>query len=428
MRKPFENSESHDVFPPFVLVRSKLAQSTAPAHVGASRRSMVYSVSVFPDSDGPSDPRVKREARTLVFDGFPDDPPFTVEEFAPSPTDVRRALVARRASADSSILDTGSDTGSDTRSDSGSDRAAVAANAAAPTPSPVEDALDAGIVKVEVPAPRTQSHHSAVPERDRAEQTPSSDQTPLPPDQEPDQVLETSREETDKRAKRQRVARGETAPSRRSEGAPSEHADAPPGPLPATFPSGRKRPTVSLNELADDPTAAITIEPKAHRVPEPYWHRTLLEPRASRASPAPTPPRAKAKAKVKRKRRGDQISAGAARNDELLTGCADSRPPPVRAPPSAASGGSPGATRALASMAQVRRSTCTARADDDLPSPPPPPPVGFEPTGSSAPGFWASRASDAIQSAKALLDGGCISREEYETVKREWLRRILWEG
>ena len=145
-----------------------------------------------------------------------------------------------------------------------------------------------------------------------------------------------------------------------------------------------------MNDLASDPAKARETKPK---LPKPADEKKKKKRRASLPASTPaTPARGGAK-KNEKARRKSEPSAKLAEPEKAPASYAVSEPDP----------GGP-----LAPAPGVSGS---------VPPPPPPPPAAPAP---------AARARDALRHAKALLDEACISPAEYEAVKRECLRRILW--
>jgi hypothetical protein len=370
---------------------------------------MVYSVSIQSGAQAPADPGARRDAPTLVFQGFPLEGEASLE-------DVSRALkVARRA-----VAYTDSDTDSDTDSTTEPE---------AP-PSPVEDALE-GFVKVEELEPQAEWREDTARKDEDPEEKETTfvERAPPPPPPRADagtvdlveEVLQADAELTGEGQKDEppREPPAEVPVPRKPARRTKTHGAAPPAAglggkprvvlQPPSTRLRRRRASVSVNELASDPARAREVKPKLlSRLPaEPEPTEKESETPNPAEDPPATPARgAKRKRKAPRRRRKTEPSRAAADpppRDAPVSRYAVSEPE-TDAPP-APSGGSPGGPLAF------------AFARGSMPPPPPPPPAPADP---------AARARDALRHAKVLLDEACISPAEYEAVKRECLDRILW--
>ena len=362
---------------------------------------MVYSVSIQSGARAPADPGPRRDPPTLVFEGFP-----LVGEA--SPEDVSRALkVARRVVPYP-------DTDTDSATDSATEPEAA--------PPRVEDALE-GFVKVEALVPQAEwriedptpvgTTTNENPEKKkvstddaRAPLAPSLAADPLPPI---DLVLKAEvlkadaetiggrkGKETQMTNPRNRLARRTKTHGARgvfsSNRGATRDSERSVVPAPPATRGSRRRASVSVNDLASDPAKARETKPK---LPKPADEKKKKKRRASLPASTPaTPARGGAKKNAKAQKRKSEPSAA---------------PEPLgkKAPASyAVSEPDPGGPLAPA-----------PGVSGSVPPPPPPPPAAPAP---------AARARDALRHAKALLDEACISPAEYEAVKRECLRRILW--
>ena len=369
---------------------------------------MVYSVSIQSGAQAPADPGARRDAPTLVFQGFPLEGEASLE-------DVSRALkVARRA-----VAYTDSDTDSDTDSTTEPE---------AP-PSPAEDALE-GFVKVEELEPQAEwGKDTARKDEDPEEkETTCDERAPPPPPPRADagtvdlveEVLQADAELTGEGQKGEppREPPAEVPVPRKPARRTKTHGAAPPDAglggkprevlQPPTTRLRRRRASVSVNELASDPARAREVKPKRERLPaEPEPTEKESETPNPAEDPPATPARgAKRTGKAPRRRRKTEPSRAAPDpppRDAPVSRYAVSEPETDASP--APSGGSPGGALAF------------AFARGSMPPPPPPPPAPADP---------AARARDALRHAKVLLDEACISPAEYEAVKRECLDRILW--
>ena len=374
---------------------------------------MVYSVTIQSGARAPADPGPRRDAPTLVFEGFP-----LVGEA--SPEDVSRALkVARRVVAYP-------DTDTDSATDSATEPEAA--------PPRVEDALE-GFVKVEELVPQAEwriedpTPTDEDPEKDKETTDDARASPPPPPSADPPTPIDLVEEVLKAEAETISGRRGKEAPvtvtsatipriprkpARRTKthgnrgaaacGATRDLERSVVVAPPATRGS-RRRASVSVNDLASDPAKAREPKPKPPRVsaaPKPADEEKKKKRRASLPASTPATP-ARGGAKQNARRRKSEPSA-APEPEKAPASYAVSEPDPD-APP-ARSGGPPGGPLATA-----------PGVSGGVPPPPPPPPAAPAP---------AARARDALRHAKALLDEACISPAEYEAVKRECLRRILW--
>ena len=245
---------------------------------------------------------------------------------------------------------------------------------------------------------------------------------------------------------------------------------------PDSFPNGKRRATVSVNDLAKDPCAFRLVEkarvkgakgksmpgrPKAKSKPTltptgkgkrresaPAVSTRVTRSAATGTQPRSIPPSTALGRPVLRSWKsadpkknsleelGDEMlkaNRGAVRRGGQCGGqCGVGKDSSQKVPatpqtfagasPGVPSGGSPGATMALASLAKsklfkTRRTTV---------SPPPPPPVSAPLVAAAPP--EVSAASFALRQAKELLDLGCITPEDFNTMKYQCLHRILWGG
>ena len=375
---------------------------------------MVYSVSIQSGARAPADPGPRGDPPTLVFEGFP-----LVGEA--SPEDVSRALkVARRVVPYP-------DTDTDSATDSATEPEAA--------PPRVEDALK-GFVKVEALVPQAEwriedptpvgtttnenpNEKKKVSTDDARAPPPSLAADPLPPidlvlkaevlKAEAETIGGREGKEAQTTNPRNRLARRTKTHGARGvfssdRGATRDLERSVVRSPPATRGS-RRRASVSVNDLASDPAKAREIKPK---LPKPADEKKKKKRRASLPASTPaTPARggAKKNAGKKARRKSEPFCKSAAPEPEKAPASYAVSEPDPEVPP-ARSGGPPGGPLAPA-----------PGVSGSVPPPPPPPPAAPAP---------AARARDALRHAKALLDEACISPAEYEAVKRECLRRILW--
>ena len=404
---------NHDVSvspfsPSFVRTETTAIRSShTPARFPHCARAMVHFVSIQSGARPIDDPGARPDAPPLFFEGFPpaDEVP---------PEDVSRALNVARLAVASSGTDTDTDTDSATEPEA--------------APPPVEDAVG-GFVKVEELVPQTEwpsedatNAHESAEQKETAGDVRAPPPPPPPPRAAPDkidlveEILRVDRRsamgegreaEPRNRAPPAEVTVEPGKPARRVKthgGAPSREKARLNGarlrilPEPPATRARRRRKSVSLNDLASD--QAKTPPREARPKPERRGARgSTPAGKGKRASPGP----AKTESRRAERESRDGPSVAARRPSCAPATYAVSEPEPDTPP--APCRDSPGGTLAFAA------------ARGAVPPPPPPPPAAPEP---------AARARDALRHAKTLLDESCISPAEYEAVKRECLRRILW--
>ena len=192
---------------------------------------------------------------------------------------------------------------------------------------------------------------------------------------------------------------------------------APKPPTPTTKTKGRERDASAPSLVATRVMCATSTKATTHIVPP-----TAAAPNASGRTRAtsgkPTPKKSAPGLGAKILKAAQESSPQVAHRRKLVSPKHLEELTPLTTPSVLVFGGSPGPTIALASMAKIKAPMPRHRS---VMTPSPPPPQDLVPVAAWA---GASAAKDALRHAKQLLDEGCITADDYNTMKYQCMHRI----